>query len=387
MRVLYVDHTAKIGGGEIALANLVVHLDRSLVEPIVLLFEHGPLLERLIPGTETHVVPLPLSVGGAQKDGLGWRSILQLKAVFLTLIHALKVARFIKAKKIEVVHTNSLKADIIGGVAARIVGVPVVWHVRDRIDADYLPASVVRIFRFLSRVVPTFVIANSASTLETLQLKGRRKSMVIGSGVDVRDYKVIGSTPTSDSRRPLIGLVGRISPWKGQHIFIQAAAAIIKKHPEANFQIIGSALFDETDYEDSLHKLCRDLRITNNIEFVGFVNNVSAWIANMDILVHASTTGEPYGQVIIQGMAAGKPVVATNGGGVPEIVVEGITGLLVPMGEVGPMADAIEYILDHPSMAATMGSQGRERVLEHFTIQRTARMVEDVYEQVLHHSV
>jgi glycosyltransferase involved in cell wall biosynthesis len=113
------------------------------------------------------------------------------------------------------------------------------------------------------------------------------------------------------------------------------------------------------------------------------VENVPERIAQLDIVVHASTSGEPFGQVIIEGMAEQKPVVATNGGGVPEIVEDGVTGLLVPMGDAVAMANAIDFLLRNPLIAKEMGARGRERALSQFTIQMTARKVEAVYDQVL----
>jgi glycosyltransferase involved in cell wall biosynthesis len=128
--------------------------------------------------------------------------------------------------------------------------------------------------------------------------------------------------------------------------------------------------------------LCDELNLNDTVDFAGFVENVPSRIAELDIVVPASTTGEPFGQVIIEGMAEQKPVVATNGGGVPEIVQDGITGLLVPMGDALRMAEAIDYLLTHPDEATEMGVRGRERVRTHFTIQKTARMVEAVYGEV-----
>jgi glycosyltransferase involved in cell wall biosynthesis len=386
LRVLYLDHTAKIGGGEIALLNLLRHLDRNLVFPIALLFMEGPLRERLVGCCDTHVIPLSDSALTAKKDGLGWRSLLQLQASLSVLLQIWRVVRFARKMEIDLIHTNSLKADIIGGIAARIAGIPVVWHVRDRIETDYLPKIVVRVFRLLSQNLPDFVIANSSATLATLHLDKKRKGIpvdangrVVHDGCNVVSIKD-GSEATKTAVR--IGLIGRISPWKGQDIFIKAAALLKAKHPQAKFEIIGAALFAERSYEADLRKLCDDLNLNDTVEFAGFVENVPSRIAELDIVVHASTTGEPFGQVIIEGMAEQKPVVATNGGGVPEIVQDGITGLLVPMGDALRMAEAIDYLLTHPDEATEMGVRGRERVQTHFTIQKTARMVEAVYGEV-----
>jgi glycosyltransferase involved in cell wall biosynthesis len=129
--------------------------------------------------------------------------------------------------------------------------------------------------------------------------------------------------------------------------------------------------------------MCDRMKLTEVVHFAGFVKDVPARIAQLDIVVHASTTGEPFGQVIIEGMAQQKPVVATNGGGVPEIVEDGVTGMLVPMGDAPAIAKAVEYLLENPQSAKAMGVQGRKRVLADFTIQTTARKVEAVYRQVL----
>jgi glycosyltransferase involved in cell wall biosynthesis len=384
--VLFLDHTAQIGGGEIALLNLIRNLDKNLIHPIVLLWADGPLVDRMRPHAETHVLLLSAAVGGAAKDGLGWRSLLKCKTAFLMGVHIFKVAWLSRRMQIDVIHTNSLKADVIGGLAGWLARVPIVWHVRDRIEPDYLPAAIVRLFRWLCRTVPDYVIANSESTLASLRLPvesdvvTKRRARVVHDGCYVDPMPEGRSFSNLGSR---IGLIGRISPWKGQHIFLQAAALVSPVYPGAKFEIIGAPLFSEREYEASLHELCRELRLDEDVDFTGFVEDVAERIAELDIVVHASTTGEPFGQVIIEAMAQQKPVVATDGGGVPEIVEDGVTGLLVPMGDAPRMAQAITYLLDHPEIAAPMGCQGRRRVLAQFTIQKTARMVESVYSEVL----
>jgi glycosyltransferase involved in cell wall biosynthesis len=162
------------------------------------------------------------------------------------------------------------------------------------------------------------------------------------------------------------------------------AAAIVRRHfPGVHFHIIGSPLFSETEYDSELKQLCRDLNLENTIEFHGFVSDVPRALSDLDIVVHASTIGEPFGQVVIEGMAAGKPLIATNGGGIPEIVVDGVTGLLVPMRDEHAMAKAIMLLLSDPMMSTAMGQRGRERVVELFTLPRCARAVEQVYADIL----
>ena len=154
---------------------------------------------------------------------------------------------------------------------------------------------------------------------------------------------------------------------------------MLGRFPTAEFRLIGAALFGEDHYELRLREQVSRSNIGHAVEFCGFCDDVHDRIARLDILVHASVTGEPFGQVLIEGMAAGKPVVATNGGGVPEIVVDGVTGILVPMGDSSAMAAAIERLLGDPPLAARMGAAGRDRVAASFTIRQTAARVEAVY--------
>ncbi len=391
-KILFFDHTAALGGGEVALLNLVKRLDRSRFRPIVALGATGTLQARLLEaGVETHVLPMDASVVHTRKDSLGVGSLLRVGAMAHSVAYAWRLARFMRRHQIALVHTNSLKADIIGGVAARLARVPVIWHVRDRIENDYLPAPVVTLFRKLCRIVPAYVIANSTATLHTLRLPQDRLTATVYSGVDQKRIQVVHDGVDGDKARHkpnassscVIGIVGRLSPWKGQHIFLQMAAAVHARFPNARFQICGSAMFGEEAYEAELRAQAQRLRLQDCVEFLGFRADVFAVVEGLDLLVHASTTGEPFGQVIIEGMALGKPVVATNGGGVPEIVVEAVTGHLVPMNDADAMTNAVLDLLQDTARAQAMGQAGYERVQECFTIELTVKRVEAIYDEIL----
>ena len=379
-RIVYIDHTAQLGGGEIALLNLVGNLDCTRFDPHVILFADGPLRERLDrQGIETTLLPLDPSVVAAKKDRLGLRSILRVGDLFKTLRFILRLARALKNLRADLVHANSLKADILGGLAAKWAGIPVLWHVRDRIADDYLPRRVAKMFRALCRLLPDFVVANSAATLSTLQLRKQRSRVVHDGTVP----SAPGPFPQSAGALTRVVLVGRICRWKGQHVFIEAAHRVRRLFPAAMFQIVGSPLFEEKLYERELHERVRQLNLDDCIEFLGFRDDVLDVIGQSDILVHASIIGEPFGQVVIEGMAAGKPVVATHGGGIPEIVVDGVTGLLVPMGDAPRMSLAICRLMDDPKAARKMGELGRQRVLEHFRIEHTVDKLQGIYDEML----
>ncbi len=349
--VVFFDHTSQLGGGEIALLNVVRAIDRTRFSPVVVLGSEGMLRERLLEaGIETHLLPMARSVAETRKDTLGIRSLLRVADMARTLFYCVKLSKFIRKRRADVVHTNSLKADIIGGIAARLAGVPVVWHIRDRIADDYLPPIVVKFFRFLCRTIPSAVIANSHATLESVGLPPRSRGRKVPQGMVIYSGAVASGTVIYDGIKagaeagdrfqsgsgamisPRIGLIGRLAPWKGQHIFIRAASEVVKKFPDSRFQIIGAALFGEDEYERELHSLVKACNLVGQVEFTGFRSDVADLIQQLDVVVHASTVGEPFGQVVIEAMSASKPVVATRGGGVVEIVVDGVTGILVPMG-------------------------------------------------------
>ncbi len=377
--ILYLDHTAELGGGELALLGLVKNLSISEFHPIVVLCSDGPLVEKFrIIGIEPQILPISSEVTDTKKDAIGGGTLSKLKVVWATLRYSVLLARFIRSNRVDIVHTNSLKADFFGGIAGRIAGVKVIWHIRDRIVDDYLPAKVVLVFRWLADHIPTFIIANSVATLETLHLR-RKPGKAIYSGIDMPNEM---PSSTTDSTQ-YIGLVGRITPWKGQHIFIEAAAKVLKSYPDVKFQIVGSPLFGEEDYLAQIQKQVKSLDIENSVEFLGFRKDVPALISKMAMVVHASTTGEPFGQVVAQGMAAGKPVIGTNGGGVPELIENEVTGLLVPMGDSEAMADAIVILLNDPASAAEMGRSGRKRSVKLFAVEVTTRDVENVYRSLM----
>jgi glycosyltransferase involved in cell wall biosynthesis len=390
-RILFIDHTAKMSGGEIALLNLVAGMDRSRFEVRVLVFSDGWMVEALkAAGVDVEVMPLSAKVLETRKDSLGVGTLTKIATAFRAGYFVLRTARYIRKYRPALVHTNSLKSDIIGGMAGRLAGVKVIWHIRDRISSDYLPSPVVLVFRRLCRVIPTCVVANSLSTLQTVKLPLKRRGELIYSGASLSGGRVVyDGTPEAISEAllpafPTIGLVGRITRWKGQHIFIRAAAEVLKIFPNARFKIIGAPLFAEKAYEEELRALVKTLGVEHAVEFTGFRTDISQIVSELQILAHASITGEPFGQVVIEGMIAKKPVVATRGGGIPEIVVDGVTGILVPMGDREAMAAGISRLLGDPALAARMGRAGHARVLERFTIQHTINRVEQLYSDLLH---
>ena len=383
IRVLYLDHSAELSGGELALARLLGALDRARVEPVVVLAQEGPLRELLArQGIDTHVLPLGASLREVRKGSLGLGGLFrQLGALGGLWHYARRICRFARTNHVDLIYTNSLKADFYGAIAARLAGLPLVWHVRDRIESGYLPPAAVWFVRFLARHLPVCVVANSQGTLATLRLPRGKRAAVIASGL-TRDHIERCWTAQRSNPVPQIGIVGRIAAWKGQDVFLEAAASLLRQGFSARFLIAGSPMFGEEAVEERLRALAAQLGIAPCVDFLGF-SDVPQVLRSLDVLVHASKTPEPFGQVIVEGLAAGLPVIATDAGGAREIIENGRTGVLVPCGDAAALARALAELLQHPEQARRLAQAGRAHVLEHFTIEQSARRSEALYEELL----
>ena len=378
-RVAFLDHCALESGAELALARLLPACKE--IEPVVILAEDGPLAGLLrAEGIEVRVVAMDVTARLFSRSGVvpGFGA---LRAAGATAGYAVRLARLLRELRIDLVATNSLKSALYGGVAGRLARVPVVWHVRDRIAEDYLPPTAVRLVRRAAGHLPQAIIANSATTLATLELSDARttrlNACVIGDPCPADEFV----RDRVDHDLVTIGLVGRISPWKGQELFLRAFARAFPDGTE-QARLVGGALFGEEDLVASLEDLSAALGITDRVTFVGHVRDVPAELAKLDILVHASTIPEPFGQVVVEAMAAGVPVVAADAGGPSEVVTDGVDGLLYPMGDVDALAERLGQLASDPTLRAELVAQGH-RTASLYGPERMAAEVQAVYAELL----
>jgi glycosyltransferase involved in cell wall biosynthesis len=402
--VIYLDHTAKWSGGEIALLRTLEALDRTRVTPVVVVAEEGPFAVRLREARiETHVLPLSGQAREVRKDTLGGAALIRHAGAGMAFIrYAFTIAKFAKRRRGFALHCNSLKSDLYGGLAGRIAGIPVIWHVRDHIDPSYLPGPAVRVLRALARTTPTFVIAISQSVLEKLfpdpadrEQQLIRRARVIHDGLAERELGTPLPVPSARWKNdpPRVGIIGRFVAWKGQHIFLQAAQQLLMSRKagdnettsnddgtNAVFWLVGKPMFGEAEYEAELKRIAAPLG--ESVQFLGFRDDVPAVLRDLDVFVHASTTPEPFGQVVIEAMAEGVPVIASDGGGVREIVEDGISGLRTPMGDAAGLAEALGQLLADPARGSRLARAAHEHVRSRFTASQNARKIEDVYDDL-----
>lgn len=375
LKVVYLDHVARLSGGEIALLRLLPHLRG--ISPHLILAEDGPLVaESHLAGVSTEVLPLAAGARDLHRDEVSGGGV-PARAAAMTTAYVVALARRLRALRPDLVHANSLKSGVYGSLAARLAGVPMVWHMRDRIAADYMPAAAVALIRGMTRRLPAAVIANSRTTMATLAAPS--ESATIYTVLP----DVLGEAPARlqvDRGTLTCGLVGRIAPWKGQDLFLRAFARAFPDG-EARAVLVGGALFGEDAYAEQLPRLAEQLGIAGRVEMRGHRNDIWAELARLDVLVHASITPEPFGQVILEGMAAGVPVIAPGTGGPAEILRHDVTGVLYRPADVSGLADAMRRLSD-PVLRERLSTSARG-ALEPYSPDVVAGQVHELYGRVL----
>jgi glycosyltransferase involved in cell wall biosynthesis len=376
LHVVYLDHTGAPSGAELALVRLLPGLPD--IDAHAILAETGPLTEYLDrAGAVVEVLELAPGARRLNRSRVGAK--VPIGAVVATAGYVVRLARRLRSLDADIVHANSLKAGVYGGLAARLARVPFVWQVHDRLAPDYMPAAATRMIRSMLATLPDAVIANSETTRATLGALRRPLVRTIGNAVPASLLDDAGPVVEHDPLR--VGLIGRIATWKGQDVFLEAFARAFGDGT-TRAVIVGAPLFGQDDVQRSLHQLAHQLGIEDRVEFRGFRDDVGAELARLDIVVHASTIPEPFGQVIVEGMAAGLPVVAAIPGGPAEIVDDGVTGLLYPAGDTVALAHALRTLADDRDLRGRLGRAARQRAQD-FSAARIGAAVQEVYATVL----
>jgi glycosyltransferase involved in cell wall biosynthesis len=369
VRVVYLGHTARLSGGEIALVRLLEAAKE--IDATIILAEDGDLVDRLRgTGARVEVCPMDEVARGLKRAEL--RPHVGLTRVgFAVFRYVELIRRRLSELRPDLVHTNSLKAGVYGTLAARLARLPVVWHLHDRLAPDYLPPSVVPVMRALAATVPNALVAPSRLTLDIVgRVRPGVRALAIPNGVPFPERPL-------EVRQEVrvVGILGRLVHWKGQHVFLDAFA---KAFPcgTVRARVIGSPVFGEMDYERYLRQRAVRLGIADRVEFAGFREDVQAEFEKLDLLVHASVTDDPLPTVVLEGMATGLPVIATSSGGHAEYMRDGREGLLHRAGDAGDLTRALARAADDWDLRKGIAARGRQRAAEFSPETVAGRMVE-----------
>lgn len=382
--ILYLHSSSDLYGSDQSLLHMVRGLDRTRFEPLLVVPRPGPLVERLQTlGIE--VIPHHLSVLHRTADPLHWGRFLAGLGP-----SALFLARLARQRRVALIHSNSSHV-LDGGLLAGLSGLPHVWHVREihstqpALVRELLPRIIVRL--------STAQVAISEAVRQTFfgQAASSDKIVTIYNGIDLEEFdpnergEGVRAELGLSATTPVLAMVGRIARWKGQDVFLKAAAQVHAAMPQVRFVIAGGPVVrDDELFQVELVEMVRDLGLAQVVIFTGVRGDVPSILAACSGLVLPSVSPEPFGRVVLEAMAAARPVIATAHGGPLEIVVPGESGWLVPPSDPDALAQAMIELLAAPERAQAMGQAGRARCAQHFSLARTMNGINTLYARLLH---
>lgn len=379
--MLFVDQSGQLGGAEFALLQLAGHC--AAYSEVVLLSD-GPFRTRLEAlGARVQVIS-DARVSGIARQASGWNCLRVLPGL-IRQVRAIAA----RARDFDVLFLNTQKALVLGVLGKPLHRKPVIWYQHDILTRNHFGRVQLTVVKWLVRFAVDQVVVNSqasARSLAALTGVAADSVPVIYNGIDAAAFGRVEGVDGADGAGGadgtdidalrqrlglpadawLAGLFGRLAPWKGQHIALDAIARL----PDAHLVLVGAPLFGEDAYAQRLHEQAAARGIANRVHFAGFQDDVPAWMKAMDVILHTSTEPEPFGRVIVEGMAAARPVIAAAAGGVTEIVRHGQNGWLVKPGDVGALADAIGTLRADPALAQRLARQARDDARSTFSVEQ-----------------
>ncbi len=354
----------RLGGAEAMLKGVLDGAGESGHELELVFFEPGPWPDELIAaGFRVEVIP-----AGRLRQAHRW------------LATVVRLARLLRAREPDLILNWAAKTQLYGAPAAALAGMAdrVVWWQqaiprRSWLDgcATLLPATAIGCY-------------SQASSRAQARLFPARRTFVVAAGSPIPSTDAAAQAPLQlPPDVPIVGLVGRLQPWKGQDRLLRAQAILRDRGQQMHLVIVGGDSYGlSPEYAASLQPLVRQLRLGDAVTMTGEVPDAGPYIEQMDILVNASDP-EPFGIVILEGMARGAAVVAVNSGGPAEFVEDRRTGMLARSGQPDALADALQPLLVSPELRKQIGEAGRERYLREYTDAAMRRRFFEHCEEIL----
>ena len=350
-------------GGQKSLFHLVVHLDKKKYQPYVLLPTDEDFAQVLrqqgIPVIFLNIPPV------------GFNSLLK------SITALRKLLKMISNNHIVLIHTDGPRNTLYGGAAAQIKRLPVVYHIRDATRDRY--------DRILYRLSTRIILVAQALRARFDWVVKDDKFVTIYNGVDLRKMRI----PSSSSQiardivlsgRPLkIVSTGRIEPEKGQKTLVEACGRL-KGQIDIQLILVGEVV--DREYAKVCENVALEFGIQDNLTFAGYREDVEEILQYADIFVLPST-GEAFSRAVIEAMAMGKPVVATDVGGTKEAIEDGASGFIVPPADSAALAERIFTLATDEKLRQKFGAAARKKVEEFFTIEKNVEKTEWIYAELL----
>lgn len=367
VNILYLSHTGSaIGGGENQLIYLIKNLDRSLYSPVVICPDSGEFSAR----AEQLGVPVYICYLPPPRRAISY-PFRRLAAAHLT--------RIASKHRADLVHTSDLWLNYYAWRVGQSLGIPAVSHDRNPLKPEHIHKY---LFHRLDKT-----IAISARMKDCLLSGGMppEKVEVIYDGVDLSEFSPVVSEEDVLRRdyhvhEHLVGLVGRIEPFKRQKEFAQVISEVLKVRQDVSFLIIGDPVKKRSDYLREVQQVIQEHDVAENVVFTGYRWDVPEVLKSLDILVTLSG-----GSIMMEAMACARPVIMASRANPADlrIVQHGKTGLVTPYDDIQSISKSILRLLEDSEMRHRMGKAGRKRVEELFSMRKTTELTVAVYEELL----
>jgi len=372
MKIVYTVLLANVAGGEIVCLEQMRAARKRGHVVCILVPAYGSTMEiAKSEGFEVHILPLEHT---------------------FQLQKALIFAYFLRKWGADIVHTHTcLPGMVLTRLGAFLAGVPIICHVH--LDHSYNHNLFIGLLQRTADNLTAYlcqIVAVSTDTRQRLVSVGNPANHVqmIPNGVNIPEYghnaknDRLSALVNLDPTTLIVGCVARLAPIKGQHDLLVAATRIINEAISVKFVFIGSDSATEGRYEKVLRATAERQSVADHVHFTGYQPHAAMLMADFDLFVLPSYR-EAMPMSILEAMAAGKPVVATNVNGIPEVVIDGVTGFLVPPGDPDALAEAILTLLKDPDLARTMGQAGRTRVEEYFNLDKLHERIFALYDEAI----
>ena len=352
MRILQICSAREIGGGERHLADLANTLAQRGHQVFAALSPSSPVRATLSSVPPENIIELPMRNS-------------------LNLATAMKLSRFVRSQKIEIVHAHvardyPLAALATGRSNARLVLTRHVLFPLHRIHKLTL--------RRTSRVIA--VSQAVSESLRSQSIFDRNKVVTIHNGIDLAKFE--NHDPSRTARKLRVGTAGHLAPIKGHEDFVRAAALVVQNRPDVEFVIAGEDKLQSGENRTAIEKLIRELRVSDHARLIGWVDDMPQFLSTLDLFVSAARS-EPFGLAIVEAMAAGVPVVATASEGARETIDEDRTGRLVGVGDVAALARVIEELINDEAERRRLAQNARAVARSRFSLTRMVERTEEVY--------
>ncbi len=376
MKILFLDQSGNLGGAELNLLDLgKFYRDSCLVG----LFADGSFREAL----EENQIPVRILSSQQlkiSKNSNFWQSITKIGQIIPLIKEVVQLSH-----DYDLIYANTQKAMVVGAIVSLLTRKPLVFHLHDILSPEHFSQVNRQLAVSLANQFASLVIANSYATKEAFIEAGGRKNLVevVYNGFDLEQYQHLEDRARQLRQELnlegsyLVGNFSRLSPWKGQHILLEA----LTHCPKAIAILVGDALFGEDEYVEELHQQVKRLGLDERVIFLGFRSDIPQLMSMCDLVVHTSIAPEPFGRVIVEAMLCHKPVIATAAGGAVELIENGQTGWLTPPKDPLKLAEIINQCQTEPEAVQVIAQAGEISAKHRFNLSSIEQQIERLLSQ------